>query len=312
MMLSVVRRLSEGVPWGSCYYRGLRALGVPALNRRYREAGLVLCYHNVVPTDDDADDSGLHVPRAQFERQMRWLVDRYRVVSLRELLDRLASGSSLRSVAAVTFDDGYAGVFELGLPILRDLRIPASVFLVSDAVGRASGFCWDCPGIAESMNATRRRRWLTDLRGDGEAILASEAGPEPRPLPAAYRPADWPLIRASLAPGIDIGGHSATHRTLPTLDDGELEYEIVASREKIHAGAGVWPVHFAYPYGQWTPRVRERVRAAGYRAALTLDDGLNRRSADPWLLRRVNVPAGISDAAFESWTAGLAVPSAAR
>jgi hypothetical protein len=30
------------------YYRSLRALGVPAVNRRLRDAGLVLCYHNVV------------------------------------------------------------------------------------------------------------------------------------------------------------------------------------------------------------------------------------------------------------------------
>jgi peptidoglycan/xylan/chitin deacetylase (PgdA/CDA1 family) len=73
----------------------------------------------------------------------------------------------------------------------------------------------------------------------------------------------------------------------------------------VHRATGVWPVSFAYPYGHWNSRVRELVRFAGYRAALTLDSGLNAAAADPWSLRRVNVPARISDAAFEAWAAGL-------
>ena len=87
--------------------------------------------------------------------------------------------------------------------------------------------------------------------------------------------------------------------------DDELEHEIVSSRAAIHEATGIWPELFAYPYGLWDQRVREHVRAAGYRAALTLDAGLNRTRSDPWSLRRVNVPARISDAAFEAWTAGL-------
>jgi len=34
---------------------------------------------------------------------------------------------------------------------------------------------------------------------------------------------------------------------------------------------------------------------------------LNRPFADPCSLRRLNVPATITDAAFEAWTAGLSV-----
>lgn len=292
----------------AAYYGGLRALGVPALNRRLQDAGLILCYHNVVPDrDEGGGGEGLHLSAARFERQVRWLADRYTVVPLPELIDRLLSGRSLRKVAALTFDDGYAGVFEAAVPILEAHSIPATIFLVSDAVGRATGFWWDQPRVLDSITPARRQRWLTEERGDGDVILAGlEDGA--RPLRPAHQPAGWSLIRARLGPGIDLGSHSATHRSLPRLTDDQLAREVVASREAIHQATGRRPQLFAYPYGHWDRRVLEHVRAAGYRAALTLDDGLNRRTADPWSLRRVNVPAGISDAAFEAWTAGLAAP----
>jgi len=289
------------------YYGSLRGLGLTALERRFRDAGLILCYHNVVPTGDaGSGDPSLHVPRERFQEQMRWLREHYRVVSLRELVDRLAAGRSVRAMAAVTFDDGYAGVFEHALPILRAFDMPATVFVVAEAVGRRAGFWWDQPEIVEAATPERREQWLKEMRGDGAAIVAAGVPPtSTRILPASHRPAAWTTIRAALDLGTELGVHSASHRSLPTLGDTELEYEVVASREAVYRATGTRPEFFAYPYGHWDSRVRARVRAAGYRAALTLDDGRNGADADPWGLHRVNVPAAISDAAFEAWSAGF-------
>jgi peptidoglycan/xylan/chitin deacetylase (PgdA/CDA1 family) len=288
------------------YYGGLRSLGLTALQRRFRDAGLILCYHNVVAASDAGiGDPALHLRRDRFEQQMRWLRDHYEVVSLREFVDRLTARRSLRSVAALTFDDGYAGVFEHALPILQALGTPATVFVVAEAVGRSAGFWWDQPEIVDSATPTRREAWLAEMRGDGAAIVARDAPGANRNLPASHRPADWATVRAGLGRGIDLGAHSATHRSLPTLSDRELEHEVVAARAMLYRGTGIQPEFFAYPYGRWDPRVRTLVRDAGYRAALTLDDGRNGVRADPWCLRRVNVPAGISDLAFEAWAAGF-------
>jgi peptidoglycan/xylan/chitin deacetylase (PgdA/CDA1 family) len=291
---------------GPIYYATLRTLGVTAMNRRWRDAGLVVCYHNVVPDDVGASgDPGLHIPVERFERQMRWLAAHYQIVPLRELVGRLNSGAPLRSIAAITFDDAYAGVFDHALPILERLGLPATVFVVGEAVGRRDEFWWDRPEIARSLTAERREALLTALRGDGRTIASAYAAAPGRVAPASHRPADAATLRAAIPRGIDLGVHSATHRSLPTLTDEELEYEIVASRAMVHEASGMWPEYFAYPYGLWNSRVRAMVHAAGYRAALTLDGGLNPPSADPWSLRRVNVPAGVSDAAFEAWTGGL-------
>lgn len=290
------------------YYGGLRALGVTAARRRLGDAGVILCYHNVVAGDEaSAGGAGLHLRCDRFERQVRWLTAHYDVLSLREFIGRLAAGATLHSTAAVTFDDGYAGVFEHAVPILDALRIPATVFVVAEAPGRSEGFWWDRPEVVVCATPVRRQRWLNELRGDGPAILSETRPSAAVDLPLTHRPADWATIRASVGNGMDIGVHSATHRSLPSLTDDELDYEIGASRATIHRATGVWPEVFAYPYGLSTPRVRARVQSAGYRAAFGLDAGLNDRRADAWCLRRINVPAGISDAAFEAWTAGLHV-----
>lgn len=291
---------------GALYYRCLRILGLPAATRRLQTSGLILCYHNVVPAGyADIGCAGVHMPRDTFERQMRWLRARYQVVSLTEFIDRLERGASLRAIAAVAFDDGYNGVFEQAAPILHGLGISATVFVVAAAVGRSEGFWWDQPAVVSQATAAQRETWLTDLRGDDDAIVGEVAPGGRANLPRCHRPADWNTIRAWLGKGIDIGVHSATHRCLPTLSDAELDHEIDDSRVTVHHATGVWPQFFAYPYGRCDARVEGRVRMAGYRAALGLEPGLTGKGANAWSLRRVNVPAGISDAAFEAWTAGL-------
>lgn len=288
----------------SICYGSLRALGITAAARRWRDAGRILCYHNVVDTTETGiGGAGLHMPRHTFERQMRWLKDHFSLLSLHEFVDRLERGASLRSTAAVVFDDGYHGVFEHAAPVLHRLGIPATVFVVAEAAGRAGGFWWDHPRLVSQSNGPRHERWLTELRGDESAILADAAAGECR-MPHSLQPAGWEAIRPWHTRGISIGVHSATHRCLPTLNDAELDREIVASRDILAAAVGV-AAFFAYPYGRCDARVRARVRDAGYRAALGLHAGVAAAGADTWQLNRINVPAGISDAAFEAWTAGL-------
>jgi len=280
----------------------VRALGLPAINRRLNDAGLILCYHNVVANGSrTVGDPSLHMRRDRFEQQVRWLAAHYTVIGLPEFVDRVSTGKPLRAIAALTFDDAYAGVFEHAVPVLQAVGVPATVFVVATA-GRRAGFWWDRREIVESADPALRRERLNTLRGDEAAIVPGAARQD---LPPSHRPAEWDTLRAARRSGITIGAHTVTHRSLPTLSDAELEFEVVAGRTMIERATGARPDFFAYPYGLWDYRVRSRVRLAGYRAGLTLNAGLNRPFADPCSLRRLNVPAGISTAAFEAWTAGL-------
>ncbi len=293
-------------------YAALDAVGVPALARSLGRAGLILCYHNVVADGRGATGAagapgaaGVHLARAAFCRQMEWLAARYQVVPLLELVARLAQGKPLGRLAAVTFDDGYRGVLAYALPVVRDLGLPVTVFVVSEAAERGRPFWWDYPALARADTPARRARWLDELRGDGDAILAAARAGEPDALPDDRRPATWPALAAAAGADVTLGVHSATHRALPRLTDAELDRELAESRAAVQRAAGVAPHVFAYPYGLWDGRTRAAVRAHGYRAAVTLDYGLVRAGADPWALPRVNVPATIPRAAFAAWCAGL-------
>jgi peptidoglycan/xylan/chitin deacetylase (PgdA/CDA1 family) len=296
----------------SLYYSVLKVAGLTAIARRLSSGGVILCYHNIIAGTeaDRSDNLGLHMPLATFSRQMRWLAGTYQIVPLAELIGRLSNRGSLRGLAAVTFDDGYAGVFENAWPVLRDLGIPATVFVVAEAPGRDERFWWDDPDVLRAYSPARREDWLTTLRGDG-ATIGDSLAPARRPLsrrpppPPWCMPATWPTITDAARSGLQLGVHSATHRSLPVLDELELQHEVVESREIIRSRTGMTPEFFAYPYGRWNDRVRDAVRAAGYRAAFALENGHRATTTDPWALPRVSVPARIEDAAFHAWTAGL-------
>ena len=296
-------------------YAALRYGGLTILARWLRSEGVVLCYHNVVAQAGGGSATlGLHIPFATFERQVRWLAKHYTVVSLAEFVNRLLRGGSLRRVAAITFDDGYTGVFKWAWPLLRHLSIPATVFLVADAHdsgpggGREQGFWWDDEDVLRVYSPATERRWLTAFKGDRVAIVSAVARARARPpqqVPTWCQPATWETIAAAARAGLGIGAHSATHRSLPTLPDADLHRELVESRAVIRQQCGVDPVFFAYPYGLWDERIRHAVQAAGYRAAFTLAADQRTRPGEAWTLPRLSVPAGISDAAFQAWTAGL-------
>src|SRR5881409_3868171 len=78
-----------------------------------------------------------------FEAQMTTLAEGgYQVLSLEEVLQvvRGERPSSPKAVA-LTFDDGYRGLLDHALPVLKRLGFRATFFLVSDRVGGIN--TWD-------------------------------------------------------------------------------------------------------------------------------------------------------------------------
>jgi peptidoglycan/xylan/chitin deacetylase (PgdA/CDA1 family) len=295
---------------GDLYYETLSSAGITALARRLRQGALVLCYHNVVDRIDAIGDQALHLPLDRFTAQMEWLKAHYTVVPLGDIVDRLGAVRPVRGLAAITFDDAYAGAFSFAWPLLRDLGLPATMFVVAGAPSNRPAFWWDHPDVARTNSNGARSRRLLSLRGDSTLVLADAGAGSAADLPATHLPADWSTIRNAAAEGLDIGAHTVTHRTLTTLDDPELAMEVATSSDIIRDLAGVRSGFFSYPYGIWDARVRDAVRRAGYRAAVTLDFGLNRLGTDPCELRRINVPASISNSAFAGWAAGIRPRSA--
>jgi peptidoglycan/xylan/chitin deacetylase (PgdA/CDA1 family) len=98
-------------------------------------------------------------------------------------------------------------------------------------------------------------------------------------------------IKSMIAAGWEVDSHTLTHPDLTTLDDASLKRELVDSRRELRNRFGVPADFLAYPAGRYDARVEAATKAAGYRAATTVDEGVARGRDDRFALKRVRVNA---------------------
>jgi len=96
-------------------------------------------------------------------------------------------------------------------------------------------------------------------------------------------------VRGLMADGWEVDSHTLTHPDLTTVSDAQLQRELAGSRRALRRRFGTRVAEFfCYPAGRYDAHVVAAVRAAGYRGATTVDEGLGERG-EPFTLRRVRV-----------------------
>jgi len=101
----------------------------------------IIMYHRI---DDRANISKLSVSPESFERQIRFLKKHdYNVVKLEELSGLMRSGRIPRKTIAITFDDGYENNYIYAFPVLKELDIPATIFIIPALVGIDDYLTWE-------------------------------------------------------------------------------------------------------------------------------------------------------------------------
>ncbi|MEY2603379.1 MAG: hypothetical protein QOH31_1153 [Verrucomicrobiota bacterium] len=232
------------------YWTGLREAGGMPRPRPLR----VLAYHAIKDLVGAPVVESYGVPPDLFRRQLdalQWAG--FQFVSVDEFLHFLHSGGGLpRRPLLLTFDDGYADLLDVVLPVLKERNIRAVVFAVSGHVGGTNE--WD-----EAIGGLRLQ--LLDIDGLKQ------------------------LERA----GAEIGGHSRTHRPLTRVPDEELSEEIIGSVKDLEAAGLNRPRLFAYPYGEQDGRVQRAAREAGLKAAFTVIAGRTRPGCDPYQVPRIEI-----------------------
>ena len=95
-------------------------------------------------------------------------------------------------------------------------------------------------------------------------------------------------VKRLIAAGWEVDSHTITHPDLTTVGDRQLRYELVASRRELRGRFGIPASFFCYPAGRYDARVVTAVKAAGYEAATTTNEGWAAPS-DLYTLSRVRV-----------------------
>lgn len=213
--------------------RVLKTMAAAGDQIRQPPAGVVvLIYHRVGARAAVEID----LPEVDFDRQMAFLAESGRAVSLDTAVDLLAGdaaeagGRPVEDLpdrpVVVTFDDGTLDLAEVALPVLVRHGVPATVYLATRFV--EEGLEW----------------------------------------PASGAPLTWSAAREMCGSGlVTFGSHTHSHLLLDRLPAAEAAEELDRSRGLIEERLQVEARHFAYPKAVAPSSaveglVRERFRSA--------------------------------------------------
>jgi peptidoglycan/xylan/chitin deacetylase (PgdA/CDA1 family) len=223
----------------------------------------VLTYHRVIPGNDFRPAPTWNVTPRQLRAQLRGLLARgCRPWPLLRALAHVASGARIPGrVFVVTFDDGFENTYTHAWPILRELGVPATVFLATAYLDSQEPFPFD----------------------DWPAAGAAHVPPE------SWRPLTTEQCREMLAGGlVELGSHTHTHanfrgRPEAFAQDLEVSLEVLRSRFRLSG------VPFSFPFGIQDAELVAAARRSGVLCALTTQADLVRSGGDPFTWGRFGV-----------------------
>ena len=219
--------------------------GVSRLAARRRGARtIVLMYHSI-------GNSAHGVRPGLFEAQMEYLQAHARVVALDEIVSGRCHDTAVGLTCAITFDDGYAGVYEYAYPILRDYGFQAVLYVTTSALDRnGKKPPHETPGFFP-----------------GEQTLS------------------WVQVQEMSKGGITIGSHLCHHLDMRQLRSKIGMEELERSKDIISRKLAFPCRHFAYPFGFFNAHNVHWVRKVGYESAVSV-----RHSLVPDNLDRFRIP----------------------
>ena len=295
---------------------------------------LILMYHRILPEQDSRaklEEPGMMVTPETFRMHMRLIKQHFDVLSLSQWIKRKHNGETLPArCCAITFDDGWADNYEFAYPILQEFNLPATIFLVSDMMGKNQLFwperlarlltdialtCpeqWDHPSLDWIKNNTLSYEFTTippdqeqlseiinqvkelqdDEIHDRINTIETELQLDNKSPPSLL---NWQQMAEMCASGlIEAGSHTCHHIRLTAGQNEEtLKQEIIQSKSQIEKQLGQSIETFCYPNGDYSPRAVELVKQ-NYQCAVTTSKGWNTTNTDEHLLHRIGVHEDIS------------------
>lgn len=275
---------------------------------------VVLLYHRVTALASDPEM--LAVSPTNFRDQMQYLKKNFSLVRF----EADWSGITEPSVA-ITFDDGYADNVLEALPILEELRVPATFFVATGTIGTRTEFWWnelerlilaapELPARFSLDDGPSAKSWalaeLSRLQFYQEMVQALVACAPARRDELLARLRKWAgctmgssdlhramtigeLKQLAASDVATIGAHTVSHAQLSALTAAAQREEIERSKEQLGTWTGKDISVFSYPFGkrsQYTKESARLCREASFAKAAANFPGQAHRWTDPYQIPR--------------------------
>lgn len=221
------------------------------------KTAVVVLYHRVDKLEKDP--TMLAVTPERFEEHLRFFLENYEVISLKEVVSRMDAKTISGKEVAITFDDGYKDNLTNALPLLEKYQVPATIFVTTGQLGQTASFPWDL-----NYTKTDRAQFLT---GDEIRTLA-------------------------IHPLITIGAHTVNHPHLASLNREDAREEIIKSKQMLESITNDQVDFFAFPFGGPLDFTRENAidaLSAGYTAAFANDQLFVTNNSSLGAIPRMNI-----------------------
>lgn len=274
--------------------------------RLFTSGPVILMYHHVGSPAEDPWK--LAVSSERFHAHQEVLQQHRAVMSLKELARRHEAGRLPEDAAAITFDDGYASNLHTAKPILEKFALPATVFVTTGFLQTGGEPWWDqlarlllgptmIPQAVRLVVADRTQAWhAPDWSRQRREALHREIHRILVPCSQVQQGAAMDMLRdqiggaqarddsrctvtpaelSVLANGdlIEIGAHTVSHPSLPSLPAAGQRIEIGNSKIALERRLGRPIPGFAYPYGDHNAASVAAVQDAGLSWACTTAQG---------------------------------------
>jgi peptidoglycan/xylan/chitin deacetylase (PgdA/CDA1 family) len=278
----------------------------------------ILTFHRVRPEGQklDAFDTCPSISISLFRQTLEYVKSRYTLVSLKELVDCPASAAAR---AAITFDDGWRDNYDIAYPILRELDIPAIIFVATGKIGSSEYFWQQKLGnlfrqtandLADVLGRELRRAFalgtneplngnmykLAVLRGKRMSFAKLESildrlAKYNRDQPNVNRVflSETEILEMSRN-GVDFGSHTVNHFILSQQTRTIIDQELSESKIRLECLLGKPIDAVAYPNGDMTDEVLLSAKTIGYRIGCSTERGMVTRNFDALRLPRIEQP----------------------
>lgn len=213
----------------------------------------VLLYHKIDWPAPDSKVRGGFTPPARFARQMAYLKKRgFVFYTASALMEHFREhGMFPPNAVTLTFDDGWKDNYTNAFPVLKQLGIPATIFLIPTCIGQTSA---KAQAEGESGREHLSREEILEMSRHG----------------------------------IEFGSHSMNHRLLHEIAPADVEFEIEESQRQLENLLQKPCQVFAYPAGFFTEQAQHVLERSGHVAAFTTVYGPVDRP-DRYALNRIEI-----------------------